>query len=244
LQLGGLLGTGIALLNLLGGGNQLGGLGGLSNGLQIFLGLLTFAFAMFGLSSNVPIYQGSTAFSGFLALILACVVIALPIMGLSILRSGIKTLDLRTEMGKLANAKISARLMDMRKKAVTIFVILVIVFIGFAALPFGGTSLLGSGFITMAISALAVFIGALFTRSMLGSTSDLQLHNTSREVVFSMDEIRVTKMLSQGISTQDIAMQLGVPAVQVSNIKRDAMTKLGATDDESLIGKAIEKGVV
>jgi DNA-binding CsgD family transcriptional regulator len=132
----------------------------------------------------------------------------------------------------------------LRSPAVTIFVILVIVFIGFAALPFGGTSLLGSGYITMAISALAVFIGALLTRSMIGSTSDLQLHNTSREVVFSMDEIRVTKMLAQGKATQDIAASLELSEWHVGNIKRDAMTKLGATDDESLIGKAIEKGVV
>jgi DNA-binding CsgD family transcriptional regulator len=251
-QLGGLLGAGIGLLNLLGGGNQLGGLGGLGNGLQIFLGLLGFAFVIFGLSSSPmtnpyvqqSVVAGGGVLLGLFALILACVVIALPIMGLSILRSGIKTLDLRTEMGKLANAKISARLMDMRKKAVTIFVILAIVFIGFAALPFGGTSLLGPGFITMAISALAVFIGALLTRSMMGSTSDSSPTYSNAEPAFTTDEIRVTKMLAQGKAMQDIAASLELSEWHVGSIKRDAMTKLGAKDDESLIGKAIEKGMV
>jgi DNA-binding NarL/FixJ family response regulator len=43
---------------------------------------------------------------------------------------------------------------------------------------------------------------------------------------------------------QDIAASLELSEWHVGSIKRDAMTKLGAKDDESLIGKAIEKGMV
>jgi hypothetical protein len=158
---GGVLGSGLDILNWLGGEQQLGGLGGLSNGLQIFLGLLAFGFAMIA----TPNSGGGTVL-GLLALILALVVIVLPIMGLNILRTGVQTLDMRTEMGRSSNALISKRLRAMRSNAVTVFVILVIIFITFAALPFG-TSALGSGIITMGVAAVGVYIGALLARSMI-----------------------------------------------------------------------------
>lgn len=155
----------IGLVNLFGGlsaAGGLGGLGGLSNGPQIGLGLITIGFAMLS--------QSQTAVVGFLALILALIVFVLPLVGIGLVRSGVKILERRTESGQRANTEIGLRLKDMRSQASTIFIILAIIFVAFAALPFG-VSILGTGFLTMLGASVGVFFGALFARSLLGSSS-------------------------------------------------------------------------
>lgn len=162
--LGGLANTLLSLLNLGTGLNLLKLGGGIGNGLQI-TGMAIFAgFAAF--STN----DGGAIFLGLLLMAFAGVMISIPVMAIIIIRAGFRTFESRQVSGSDHALKretiIRGDLENVRSKSLATLVILVVIFIVAAFIPFG-TAVLGGGYYLTGLGAVVSIVGSYFAKSKL-----------------------------------------------------------------------------
>jgi hypothetical protein len=155
------------LMSFLGLGSGFGPLrfgAGIGNGLQIGLLALTAGFASFNSEEGIVILFGlfSLAFAG--------VIISIPIMAVANIRSGFRTFEANTsgdsDGAPSRSQVIRTHLENVRSRSIPIFVILAIIFLILAAVPFG-TAVLGSGFYLTVLGTLVSFFGAFFAKSKI-----------------------------------------------------------------------------
>lgn len=159
-SLGGLANT---ALNYLGIGSRSGFLNfglGVGSGLQMSLILLVGSFAAFT-SEDVAIF-------GLLGLIMFGILISIPLLGVQNVRAGINAIELRMTQNKgpISGTTLNEYFKSMRNRSKTIFVIMLIIFITMAVIPFG-TAVLGSGFYLTVLGAICSYLGAFFNQSKL-----------------------------------------------------------------------------
>ena len=161
-SLGGLANS---LLNLLGIGSKFNFLNigsGFGSGLQMSLFSLLGSFAAFSSERG--------AFLGVLGLMIFGVLIAIPILGIQNVRSGIGAFDLRNAKSRDSTtiSTLDQHLRSMRTNSKVILIIMVIVFVTFTFIPFA-SSILGSGFYITALGSVCSYLGVFFNQSKLTS---------------------------------------------------------------------------
>ena len=163
-SLGGLASWLMSLLSLGSGFGPLRFGAGIGNGLQISLLALTAGLASFNSEEGIVILFG------LFSLVIAGVIISIPIMAVAIIRSGFHTLETSpsgdAEHTDSKPQKIKASMESVRSQSTSIFVILAVIFILLAAVPFG-TAVLGSGFYLTFLGTLVSFFGAFFAKSKI-----------------------------------------------------------------------------
>jgi len=135
------------------------GLGsGVGNGLQMTLFGLTASYAAFRLNSPLL---------GLLALVVAALMIAIVIIGITFIRLALSLFELRPENqadGINKVFSIRSRLQALRGRSGFLFVLLVIIFVIAAAIPFG-TSILGRGFFLSIFGAICGYVSAIIAQN-------------------------------------------------------------------------------
>jgi hypothetical protein len=164
-----LLGLARWLLSSLGIGSGLGGLGlstGVGNGLQITLLSLTAGLA--AMTSD----EGLLVLFGLLCWAFAGMMISIPLVAGMIIHSGFKSFESSPFQSQNTPQQKAMRLRgsmeDVKGKSVYLFVILAVIFVISAAIPFG-TAVLGSGFYISIVGALVSFLGAFFAKNQLAN---------------------------------------------------------------------------
>lgn len=153
--IGGLLGAlgsmaGLSGRGLLGSGSGIG----LGSGVQLMTALLAGGLAAFGLE----VY-----WLGFLAWLLAGVLVTIPILGGLIVRQGIRFLELRADRAKISSSSIRTGCQSYRGQSGTVFGIMLSFFILLALL--GGASMLGLGFYMTMLGAIGTYVASIVLRS-------------------------------------------------------------------------------
>lgn len=101
-----------------------------------------------------------------LAFILAAVLGAIPVMAISLVRTGIQMLEARSSSGEPNLLGIRTRVQTLRRRSGTVIAIMVALFVLLSIIPFG-TSVLGMGFYLTAAGAIGTFLAALLLESRI-----------------------------------------------------------------------------
>ena len=137
------------------------GLGsGVLNGLQLTLLSLTASYA--ALRINEPLM-------GILALVIAIFLITIVIVGILFIRHAIALYQLNPNNPANNENKvllIRSKLQSIRNLSTTLFIMLIIIFVIAAAIPFG-TSVLGRGFYLTLIGTICGYVGALVAQNRI-----------------------------------------------------------------------------
>lgn len=158
--LSGLSGQLSSLLGYSSSGGLLGMGSGVGNGLQLTLLAVTSGFAAFNF--NAPLL-------GLLALFVALLMITIVIIGILFIRAAITLFESRPANPAESTHKllpIRAHLHALRSRSTFLFVLLVIIFIVAAAIPFG-TSLLGRGFYLTGLGAIFGYVSAMMAQNRI-----------------------------------------------------------------------------
>jgi hypothetical protein len=145
------------ITSLLGvGSSGLGISSGVGNGLQMALLSVSAGFLAFSAK------EGIVVLLGLLLLANAGVLISIPIVAVQILRAGFSSF----QQSSFQSAVIRDNLEQVRGKAVYLFVILAILFILLASIPFG-TAVLGTGFYLCLMGSIVTYVGAYYMRDRI-----------------------------------------------------------------------------
>ncbi len=138
---------------------------GVGNGLQLTLFGFTASFAAFSL--DAPLF-------GLLALLIPAVMIAVVIVGIILIRLAIALYELRPVSAADKAAKvlpIRARLNTLRGQSSFLFVLLAVIFVVAAAIPYG-TAMLGRGFFLCGFGAICGFVSAFLAQSSIKTVTN------------------------------------------------------------------------
>ena len=164
LSIGGLASS---IASLLGGGSGLGGLGlraGVGNGLQISLLSLTAGLA--AMTSD----EGILVFLGLLLWVFAGMMVSILVVAVIIIKQGFGIIEKSPLQShndpKVKAMRIRENMENVRGKSVYVFVLLAIVFVISAAIPFG-TGILGGGFYLTILGSIVSFFAAYLSKNQV-----------------------------------------------------------------------------
>jgi hypothetical protein len=160
-SLGGLTSGLLSLLSIGSGFSPIKFGSGVGNGLQIGLIALFAGFASFTAKESI------VTILGCVSILIAAALFAIPIIAISIIRSGLEVVDIgrdeAPETAFMRAQKVKERKQIIKSNSTTVFVILAIIFILLSALPFG-TALLATGFYLSLAGTVISFLGAYFAK--------------------------------------------------------------------------------
>lgn len=135
----------------------------MGSGLQISVGLLLAGFAALVGSSDGG---GGLAFAGLLAIAAAGVFISIPVFAGLNIRDGVRLLERRLSgnPSQCPNSTIQDNFQTFKKRATSVFMIMVVIFVLIQILPFGS---IGIGFYFTIIGAIGTYFSFLFVKSKL-----------------------------------------------------------------------------
>lgn len=187
--IGGLAGITGGVLSILGWLLPWFALGGLMNSLLRFIGigsrssLLNFAsgfgngiqISLFSLIAGIAAISSEEAIGiviGILCIVIGVVIISIPILAALIFRAGLKSIEARLSNNQQNAAGKYAALQNVMQKirgrSISIFVIMLVIFVLVATFPIG-IAMLSGGFYLTAFGALISLLGSYFARLKLNN---------------------------------------------------------------------------
>ena len=164
LSLGGLASSIMSLLDV---GSGIGGLGlraGVGNGLQITLLSLTAGLAA------MTADEGILVLLGLLLWVFAGMMISILVVAVIIIKEGFGIIEKSPLQShndpKIKAMRIRENMENVRGKSVYVFILLAVVFVISAAIPFG-TGILGGGFYLTILGSIVSYLGAYFSKNQV-----------------------------------------------------------------------------
>jgi len=235
---------------------------GLVNGLQITVTSLTGGLAALGLLRNES--SGLGALLGCLGIAQAAVFASIPLIGISCVRTGIRIIEYRSSTDDWATSSVSGELGRLRSRSAAGFVLMLVIYVLSALIPFAQL-LLSNGYFVAGGGLALAFLGALFAQSQISasdtsitegqSTWDQRTGAQSGDSAGSQavpvqppqltqDETWILEQLASGLSDAEIADKLGMSPGHVSMMTLSLFGKFGAKSKTELVERAKEKGLL